>query len=159
MTTNQDWERLGRLLTARRIELGFPVRSKFADARNLTHSRTVSDIENAKRDNFEPATLALVEQLYEWAPGSIDAVLHGGEPSPLNSATRSTEDVTSAPDDARGHARRRLSEREHRGLGPGVGYLVPVGVDAYGNDLQAMRDELLAEHWNCLLYTSDAADE
>ncbi len=84
MTTNQDWVRLGRLLTARRIALGYPVRSKFAQARKQSHSRTISDIENAKRTNFEPGTLALIEQLYGWGTGSIDAVLKGGEPTVLH---------------------------------------------------------------------------
>lgn len=85
----EDWQRLGRLLIARRVNLGHPVRSKFVKAKGLTHGRTISDVENAKRTNFEPATRALIEQLYEWRPGSLNAVLAGGEPIPVHKASGS----------------------------------------------------------------------
>ena len=50
MTNHQDWERLGRMLLAQRVRLGYPVRAKFAEANGLSHARTVSDIENAVVD-------------------------------------------------------------------------------------------------------------
>jgi len=98
MTNHQDWERLGRMLLAQRVRLGYPVRAKFAEANGLSHARTVSDIENAKRTNFEPATLAQIEQLYQWQVGSVAAVLAGGDPSPIDGplpsrASRTTADV------------------------------------------------------------------
>lgn len=77
-----DWERLGRLLVARRVELGYKRRAAFARAHNLSHTRTIDDMENARRTNYERGTLAEVEQLYGWEPGSIESVLAGGEPKP-----------------------------------------------------------------------------
>jgi len=153
MSTTKDWVRLGRLLTARRIELGYPVRSRFVDARELSHGRTISDIENAKRDNFEPATLALVEQLYEWAPGSIEVVLKGGEPTALTRGSSAVEDVFSMISDPRAHVRKRTAERDQ--WERDAWFEGPMGVDGYGRDLRGMRDELLAEHWNT--FESEAA--
>lgn len=80
-----DWERLGRLLVARRVGLGFTRRAAFARHHGLSHTRTVDDIENARRTNYEPATIAQVEQLYRWTPGSIQSVLAGGDPTELHS--------------------------------------------------------------------------
>lgn len=78
-----DWKRLAELAIARRVELGYHRRAKFARARGLSHDRTLSDLENAKRTNFEPATIAQIEQIYQWAPGSVRAVLDGGNPTPI----------------------------------------------------------------------------
>lgn len=81
------WQRLGELLVARRTELGHPKRLPFAKHHGLTHDRTLSDLENARRtrlEGFDPATLAQVEQIYQWAPGSIRKVLAGGDPVKLD---------------------------------------------------------------------------
>lgn len=83
MATGEDWERLGEQLIARRVALGYLTRAGFVAAKELPHSRTVSDLENAKRDNYERATLAHIEQCYEWTTGSIRRVLAGGEPTPI----------------------------------------------------------------------------
>jgi hypothetical protein len=101
VTTNgQDWNRLAALLVARRAELGYPGkgRAAFARARNLSHTRTIDDLENARRTNFEPATLAQVEQVYGWKTGSITAVLAGGEPTPLTVQSRTVHDSISVTD-------------------------------------------------------------
>lgn len=81
MTTGEDWERLGEQLIARRVALGYRTRAGFVAAKELPHGRTVSDLENAKRANYERATLAHMEQVYEWTTGSIRRVLAGGEPT------------------------------------------------------------------------------
>lgn len=78
----EAWERLGELLVARRVELGFPNRTKFAKAKGLKDTRILAAVENVERQNFEAATIALMEHTYEWAPGSIRSVLAGGEPTP-----------------------------------------------------------------------------
>lgn len=84
---NEDpWERLGQLLINRRVELGYKTRAAFARAHNLKHDRGISDIENHARKNFSPSTIAAFEQQYEWEPGSIAAVLAGGDPTPRESA-------------------------------------------------------------------------
>ena len=75
------WRRLGDLLLARRVELGFPKRAAFARHLGLSHDRTLSDIELARRRNFDRTTLLFIERSYGWENGSIAAVLAGGEPS------------------------------------------------------------------------------
>lgn len=82
-----DWQRLAEQLTARRIALGYPKRLPFAKANGLSHDRTLSDLENARRTNFDGATIAQVEQVYRWKTGSLRAVLAGGDPVPLDSET------------------------------------------------------------------------
>lgn len=79
-----DWARLGRLLTQRRGQLGseYLNRQKFCQITGL-NERLVSDLENARRDGYRPATKAAVEQAYQWASGSIEKVLAGGDPTPL----------------------------------------------------------------------------
>lgn len=75
------WERLGRLLAERRARLDprFATRKAFAQATGLNLG-LLRDLENATRDTFTPPTLAAVEAAYKWTPGSIDAVLAGGDP-------------------------------------------------------------------------------
>lgn len=78
------WKRLGDLLIQRRIELSprYRVRTVFAEETGL-HWRMLYDIERGKRANFPDETLAAIEVAYRWQPGSIRAVLAGGEPSPV----------------------------------------------------------------------------
>lgn len=92
--TDDRWSRLGALLEARRLELGFPRRLPWArDVLGLSNDRIQSDIEKSRRTNFDAATLAQVEQQYEWAPGSIQAVLNGGDPTPISRQTTPPADV------------------------------------------------------------------
>lgn len=85
MPDQSAWERLGALLVARRVELGHTKRLTWArDVLGLTHDRTQSDLENARRTNYDAATLAQVEQQYMWSFGSIQRVLAGGNPEPLD---------------------------------------------------------------------------
>lgn len=91
--TDDDWARLGRALTARRKALGYEKRLPFARDAGLSHDRALSDLENARRQNFEPATIAQVEQVYRWKSGSVVAVLNGHDPTPID------ETVGPAPQD------------------------------------------------------------
>lgn len=84
MTDPMGWQRLSRLLVERRLELGYAKRAPFARANGLSHDRVLFDLENARRDNYDPATLALVEQIYRWRRGSIEAVREGGDPTPVD---------------------------------------------------------------------------
>lgn len=100
MSTPPEWQRLADLLVSRRTQLGYRQRNQFAKAHGLKHDRLLFDLENAKRTNFEQGTLAQFEQLYQWAPGSIQAVLDGGDPTPADRSSRAgrmrhIEDFTS----------------------------------------------------------------
>lgn len=82
MTPDENrWMRLGELLIARRVELGYRSRSRFVAARGGGHDRIVGDLERAGRDNYSPATIAAVERMYQWEPGSIRRILAGGMPT------------------------------------------------------------------------------
>lgn len=82
--TNQRWIRLGELLLNRRVALGAQNLEKFAVDMELKNSRTCSDLEHGRRDNYLPSTLAHMELIYRWAPGSIKTVLAGGQPTELD---------------------------------------------------------------------------
>lgn len=126
MTQSQDaWGRLGRLMRARRVELGGANRSKYLNDRGLTQSqyRLLMDMENGKRENFEQSSIDLVEYIYEWEPGSVTTILKGGRPTPRITYTTPVEEPSSAPlvrieetiglddDDARAFADRVIADR------------------------------------------------
>ncbi len=81
------WVRLGRLLERRRGELGyvFRQRARFAKERGggKISVKTISRLENGERDSYPESTIGTVEAMYQWAPGSVESVLMGGEPNAL----------------------------------------------------------------------------
>jgi hypothetical protein len=74
-------ERLGHHIVSRRVALGYRNRTDLANSLQFT-VRTLSDIENGVR-RASPGTYAMLENKLGWAPGSIDAILAGGEPKEL----------------------------------------------------------------------------
>jgi hypothetical protein len=80
--------RLGHHIVSRRVALGYRNRTDFAKSLQFT-VRTLSDIENGVR-KASPGTYAMLENKLAWAPGSIDAILSGGEPKELVVKLRST---------------------------------------------------------------------
>src|ERR1700740_1913099 len=74
-------ERLRHHIVSRRVALGYRNRTDFAASLQFT-VRTLSDIENGHR-KASPGTYAMLENKLGWAPGSIDAILAGGEPKEL----------------------------------------------------------------------------
>jgi hypothetical protein len=74
-------ERLGHHIVSRRVALGYRNRTDLADSVQFT-VRTLADIEHGVR-KASPGTYALLENKLAWAPGSIDAILAGGEPKEL----------------------------------------------------------------------------
>jgi hypothetical protein len=75
------WRRLGEEVKRRRGFLGFKSRREFAAATDFP-AKTLSDLEQAKRTTFTPDTLARLEAALRWEPGSVQAVLAGGDPKP-----------------------------------------------------------------------------
>jgi hypothetical protein len=75
----RDLERLGHHIVSRRVALGYRNRTDLAASLQLT-VRTLSDIENGVR-KASPGTYAILENKLSWAPGSIDSILTGGEPT------------------------------------------------------------------------------
>ena len=79
-------ERLGHHVVSRRVALGFRSRTDLAESLQFT-IRTLADIEHGVR-KASPGTYAMLENKLAWAPGSIDAILAGGEPDELVSTLR-----------------------------------------------------------------------
>ncbi|MET0419572.1 MAG: hypothetical protein ABW022_26455 [Actinoplanes sp.] len=75
-----DWHRLGQHVTARRIELGYRRREDLTTAFEGISQRTLGDIESGRREGYHRNTLATLEHALQWAPGSMNAILDGGEP-------------------------------------------------------------------------------
>jgi hypothetical protein len=73
-----DLERLGYLIVSHRVAMGYRNRTELANSLQLT-ARTLSDIEHGAR-KASPGAYAMLENKLDWAPGSIDTILAGGEP-------------------------------------------------------------------------------
>ena len=69
-------ERLGHHVVSRRVALGYRNRTDLADSLQFT-VRTLAEHGVRKAS---PGTYAMLENKLAWAPGSIDAILAGGEP-------------------------------------------------------------------------------
>jgi predicted transcriptional regulator len=88
-----DWNRLARAIVDRRVELGF--RSRPALARHSKMSlRVIADLETAARDNYDPVTIARLEQALEWPSGRVRQFLRAADPQRLtvDTATGATLD-------------------------------------------------------------------
>ena len=72
-------ERLGHHVVSRRVALGYRNRTDLAKRLAFT-VRTLADIENGVR-KASTGTYAILENKLGWAPGRIDTVLTGGEPT------------------------------------------------------------------------------
>jgi hypothetical protein len=83
----EAWLRLGRMLERRRGELGygFRQRARFARERGggKISVKTISRLEKGERGYYPESTVGTVETMYQWAPGSVESVLTGGEPNAL----------------------------------------------------------------------------
>jgi hypothetical protein len=98
-------ERLGHYIVSRRLALGFRNRTDLANSLQFT-VRTLADIEHGVR-KASPGTYAMLENKLSWAPGSIDTILAGGEPTDtvVELRRRTTPNPLSyAPTDARSRA-------------------------------------------------------
>jgi DNA-binding XRE family transcriptional regulator len=92
-----DWQRLAHHITARRTELGHTNRDTLADQATVS-PRTLGDLETGRKTNYYPSTLARIERALQWTTGSIDTILNGGDPTPLNNPGRPTSQPA-RPDD------------------------------------------------------------
>lgn len=78
---SERFKSLGAHVVNRRRQLGWPTRQAFADNINLVY-RVLSDLENGSR-RLGAKAYAEVERALRWQPGSVDAVLAGGDPAPV----------------------------------------------------------------------------
>jgi hypothetical protein len=87
-------ERLGHHVVSRRVALGFRTRIDLASSLQFT-VRTLSDIEHGVR-KASPGTYAMLENKLAWAPGSIETILAGGEPTEVASTLHKSSPTTRA---------------------------------------------------------------
>ena len=112
-------ERLGHHVVSRRVALGYRNRTDLADSLQFT-VRTLADIEHGVR-KASPGTYAMLENKLAWAPGSIDTILAGGEPTETvvdtapHQPQRPVPGIRPAPDPPQ-----RPLPRLHRGIAAGA---------------------------------------
>jgi transcriptional regulator with XRE-family HTH domain len=76
---SDNWRRLADYVVAGRVALGMRDRRSLALATGVTE-RTLGKLENGQR--VSASTLAAIENVLRWAPGSCRRILAGGEPAP-----------------------------------------------------------------------------
>lgn len=74
-----EWKKLGHIVTAERVRLGYRSLAAFAVAAGLSTS-TLDNIENGRKTSYDAGTLGALEVALGWRPGSVDRVLAGREP-------------------------------------------------------------------------------
>ena len=115
----RDLERLGHHVVSRRVALGYRNRTDLANSLQFT-VRTLADIEHGLR-KASPGTYALLENKLSWAPGSVDTILAGGEPTRAGAHTapdqpqRPVPGIRTAPDQ-----RQHPVAGVHRGVAAGA---------------------------------------
>lgn len=79
------WERLGRIVRQRRIELGFGSQAGLA-AEGGPSLSVVNKIETGRGRDYTDRVIIPLEDRLAWRRGSFRAVLKGGEPACLDAA-------------------------------------------------------------------------
>lgn len=69
-------------MTAARLRQGHRSLAAFAAATGLSRT-TLDSIEHARKNSYDPATLAVLEGALGWQAGSVERVLSGLEPLPV----------------------------------------------------------------------------
>jgi len=104
-------KRLGHHIVNRRVALGYRNRTDLADTLPLT-VRTLSDIELGVRKASQ-GTYAMLENTLSWTPGSINAILAGGNnPTPRPDALTDTLNRATT-EDLLAELRRRITGPRH----------------------------------------------
>ena len=113
-------ERLGHHVVSRRVALGYRNRIDLADSLPFT-VRTLADIEQGVR-KASAGSYAILENKLSWAPGSIDAMLTGGEPPEIvvkrRRTTHSPPAHTAAEAPSRASTEELLLELRRRIIAP-----------------------------------------
>jgi hypothetical protein len=81
----EAWRRLGKVLEQRRGALGYGYRQRgrFLRERGGGHppsEKMLARLERGERASYPDSTIRLLETLYDFGPGSFEAILRGEEP-------------------------------------------------------------------------------
>lgn len=82
---DENWKLLAERAVRRRAELGLS-QVEVAQRGPLSLDR-LQNIEGAKRTRYRLSTLLALERALDWASGSVEAVLAGGEPTVTDRST------------------------------------------------------------------------
>jgi len=82
MGSGKDWNALAQAIKRRRVNLGYQRQKSLAD-RLPFGARLLGELENGRRDTYDAATIAALENALLWGPGSTEAILDGGRPYEL----------------------------------------------------------------------------
>ena len=94
---SQDWARLARAIQHARESRRMPgglrmTQMQLAEAADVSEG-TIQNLENPERTyTRRPPTLPAVERVF-WKPGSVNAVLAGGDPTPLSDESPARDDA------------------------------------------------------------------
>src|SRR5690349_24313752 len=91
----RDWARLAGAIETARDELGM-TQVALAEAAGVSES-TIQNLESGKDRKRFPTSLPKVERGLQWASGSGEAVLLGGDPTPLASEEVAPSDALNLP--------------------------------------------------------------
>jgi hypothetical protein len=95
-TDAPNWQRLGAAIKARRAELRL-TQHGIRDAGGPSQA-TVVKLESPEGvPGITPETKKRLEQALRWVPGSVDAALAGGIPTPLTDAPSRIEVISESP--------------------------------------------------------------
>lgn len=96
MATTDDWRRLARLARDRRGDLRLTQGE--VSASGGPSISTLRLIEGALQPSgFRPAILRALERALQWEPGSVRAVLDGGDPTPITGDDPTLPGISPAP--------------------------------------------------------------
>ena len=85
MVTTMTWDKLGTEVRQRRTELGL-TQEQVAE-RGGPSTPTLRTLENNRANRLSPRLRRSLERTLHWATGSVDAILAGHSPTPVEPAT------------------------------------------------------------------------
>jgi hypothetical protein len=88
--------RLAECMDARRLDLGLTWDEVSTESR--VHRETIRSIRNRETGSIRPLTKRGLERALHWRPGSIDKILSGGDPTPLEREPESPAAPSTAQD-------------------------------------------------------------
>lgn len=81
LVPHRRWDHLAEQVVTQRAYLGYSI-AQLAVISGLSTS-TLDSVEHNRKSSYDPATLAVLERALRWRPGSVERVLKGFEPQPL----------------------------------------------------------------------------
>lgn len=85
----RDWRRLAEYVVTRRRALG--MNQDDVKAAGGPSAATVRNIEGALNKSYKPHVIGRLERALRWEQGSIDSILAGGEPTPIEAMRPAAE--------------------------------------------------------------------